>query len=62
MDRVKCHKSAEAIQADSLLLTTESPGVPGTHSIHLGKVKGQVKLGATYWYSTPGLGIQSSNY
>ena len=34
-------------QGDSLLFTTKSPGVPGTHLIDLGRIKGSVDLGAT---------------
>ena len=39
-----CLKSAESLQEDSLLLTTKSPGNLGTHLIHLGRIKGRVKL------------------
>ena len=37
-------------QGDSLLFTTKSPGVPGTHLIDLGRIKGSVDLGATKWF------------
>ena len=42
-----CLKATEQLRGDSLLFITKSPGVSGAHYIHLGKMKGSVKLGAT---------------
>ena len=33
-------QGTEPLQGDSLLFTTKFPGVPGTHLIHLGRMKG----------------------
>ena len=35
---------------ETLLLTTKSPGIPGTHLINLRGVKGWVNLGAIHWF------------
>ena len=35
-----CLKATEPLQGDSLLLTTQSPGVPGTRLIDLRSMKG----------------------
>ena len=53
--RFNCIKATEPLRGDSLLLTTQSPGVPGTHSIDLGKVKGWVDPGATQRFWTQDL-------
>ena len=42
-----CLKATEPLQEDSLLFTTQSPGVTGTHLINLGRMKGCVSLTAT---------------
>ena len=35
-----CLKAAEPLHGGSLLFTTKSPGVPGTHLINLGSMTG----------------------
>ena len=35
-----CLKATEPLRGDGLLFRTQSPGVPGTHLIDLGKMKG----------------------
>ena len=35
-----CAKATEPLHGHSLLLTTKSPGSPGTHFIDLGRMKG----------------------
>ena len=35
-----CLKATGPLRGDSLLFTTKSPGVPGTHLIDLGRTKG----------------------
>ena len=40
----------EPLQGGSLLFTTKSPEIPGTHFIDLRKRKGLVYLGATQWF------------
>ena len=47
-----CLKATEPLQGDSLLFTVKFLGVPGTHLIDLGKVKGCIDLGATQWFCT----------
>ena len=42
-----CLNAAEPLRRDSLLLTTKSPGVTGTHLIDLERMKGRLYLGAT---------------
>ena len=37
---LNCLKATEPLQGDSLLFTTQSPGVPVTHLIDLGMMKG----------------------
>ena len=39
-----CSKAAEPLRRDSLFFTTNSPGVPGTHLIDLGRMKDCVDL------------------
>ena len=43
----KCLKDTESLQEDTLLFTTQSSEVPGTHLIEFRRMKGWVKLGAT---------------
>ena len=50
MDRFPLSQATESLQGDSLLLTTKSPGGPGTHLIDLKIMKGLVDLGATQWF------------
>ena len=54
----------EPLWGGSLLFTTKSPEIPGTHFIDLGWMQGWVDLGATQWFEhgTPGLGIQCLNH
>ena len=40
----------EPLRGGSLLFTIQSPGVPGTQLIDLGRMKGWVDLGATQWF------------
>ena len=42
--------ATELLRGRSLLFTTKSPGVAGTHLIELGRIKGWVYLGATQWF------------
>ena len=35
-----CLKTTEVFRGDSLPFTTKFPGIPGTHFIYLGKMKG----------------------
>ena len=49
MGGFNCLRSAEPSQRDSLLLTSKYPGISGTHFIDLGRMKGWVDLGATYF-------------
>ena len=44
---LKFLKATGPLEGDSFLLTTKSPGVPGTHLINLGKMKGWAKPLAT---------------
>ena len=44
--------SLEPLWGGSLLFTTKSPEIPGTHFIDLGRMKGWVDLGATEWFWT----------
>ena len=39
MDGVNCLKATEPLQGDSLLFTTQSPGVPVTHLINFNGMK-----------------------
>ena len=50
--------ATEPLRGDSLLCTTKSQGVHGTHFIDLGMMKGRDELGATYTI-TGALCIQS---
>ena len=49
---INCLKATEPLQGDSLLLTTQSPGVPGTDSIDLRRMKGWVDLRGTQQFWT----------
>ena len=40
----------EPFRGGSLLFTTKSPEIPGTHFMDLGRMKGSVDLGATQWF------------
>ena len=40
----------EPLRGGSLLFTTKSPEIPGTHFIDLGRMKGYIDLGATPWF------------
>ena len=42
-----CLISTKPLPGDSLLLTTKSPGVPGTRMLELGRMEGWVDLEAT---------------
>ena len=42
-----CLKATESLRGDCLLLTTKFPGIPGTHFIHVGRMKGWINLGST---------------
>ena len=45
-----CLKATESLKGDSLRFNTQSPGIPGTHLIHLRKVvaRGVKQLVALY--------------
>ena len=45
-----CLKATESLKGDSLRFNTQSPGIPGTHLIHLRKVvaRGVRQLVALY--------------
>ena len=62
----KCLKAAKPLWGDSLLFTSQSPGVPGIHLINFGGMKGwnNLDLEATQqiWIQDPGLGIQRINH
>ena len=51
-----CLKVTEQLRGDSLLFTTQFPGVPGTNLIDFGKMKGWLYLGApsVFGPGTPG--------
>ena len=55
-----------ATARDSLLFTTQSPGVSGTHLINFGGMKGWNNLDLEaiqeIWIQDPGLGIQCLNH
>ena len=52
MDGVQLSQGKEPLQGDSLLFTTKSPGILGTHFIDLWRMTGWVDLGATQWFWT----------
>ena len=39
-----CLKATEPLQGDSLLFTTKSPGVPGTHIVDFRRMKAESTL------------------
>ena len=45
-------KATEPLQGDSLLFTTKSPEIPGTHLINLRRMKGWIGYAATQWFWT----------
>ena len=47
MNSVEMSQSCRAIQGDTSLVSTKSPGVPGTHLIDLGRMEGSADLGTT---------------
>ena len=47
-----CLKATEPLRRDSLLFTTQFPGVPGTHLIDFRRMKGRVDFVATQWFWT----------
>ena len=47
-----CLMATEPLRGDSLLFTTQFPGVPGTHLINFRRMKGRVNLVATQWFGT----------
>ena len=50
MDGVfNCLKATEQLRAGSLFFTTQSSGVPVTHLINLGRLKGLSDLRANQW-------------
>ena len=61
---INCLKAPELIRGDSLLCTTKSPGVSGTHLIHLGRMKGNSTLEppSDFETSTPRSGNQHLNH
>ena len=54
-----CLKATVPLRRDSLLCTTKSPGVPSTHLIDLGRMKGRP---SGFEPGTPGLGNQHPNH
>ena len=62
--RFNCLKGADPLQGDSLLFTTKSSGVPGTHFIDLRKMKTESTLEPPSGIDreTSGLGIQRPNH
>ena len=48
-----CHKPAEPLQGDSLLLTTKSPRISGLHLINPKSMKDGVDLGAFQLFLNP---------
>ena len=56
-----CLKTTKSLRRDSLLFTTQSPEVPGTHLIDLRRMK-RCSLPCGFEPKTPGLGNQQPNY
>ena len=48
-DRIQMDMTTEPQLGDILLFTTNSPGIPGSHLIEYGRMKGWVDLEATLW-------------
>ena len=67
-DGVQLSEDCVANMRKSFLFTRKSPGVSGTHLVHLPKMKGWVNFGATQsflttqWFSTLGPWIQYPNH
>ena len=60
-----CFKATKPLRGDSLLFTTQLPGVPGTHLIDLGRMRECGLLWshpAVLTPGTPGLGNQHLNH
>ena len=59
-------KATESLWGDSLLFTTQSPGIPGTRLINLSGMKGwnNLDLEGTFqiWIQDPGLVIKHLNH
>ena len=58
-------KATEPLRQDSLLFTTQSPGVPGTHLIDIGRMKEcdfTLEPPSGFEPGTPGLGNQHPNH
>ena len=47
-----CPEATGPLQGDSLLFTTKSSEIRGTHLIDLERMKGWVNIGATQWFWT----------
>ena len=45
-----CLNAIEPLRGHSLLFTTKSPGVPGTHFVNPGRMKGCVDIEGTQWF------------
>ena len=58
--RFNCLKAIEALRGDSLLSTTQFPGVTGTHLINAGRMTSESPSG--FELGTAGLGIQRPNH
>ena len=54
---LNCLIATEPLAGDSLLFTTKSIGLAGTHFVHLGRMKGWDNLGATQWFEFGLLGL-----
>ena len=60
-----CLKATEPLRTDSLLFTTQSPGVPGTYLINIGRMKRcdfTLEPPSSFEPRTPGLGNQHPNH
>ena len=61
-----CLKATEPLRGDSLIFTTQPPGVPGTHLINFNEMKGwnNLDLEATkqIWIWDTVIGIQRLNH
>ena len=53
-------KGKEPLQGHSLLFTTKSPGVTGTHFINIGRMKGCIDLEATSGFKPTALDCKPS--
>ena len=52
----------EPLRGGSLLFTTMSPEIPGTHFIDLGKIASTLEPPSGFEHGTPGLRIQPLNH